>query len=127
MPQLDIFTFTTQAFWTFMGFSLLYVVVAKSVLPRLGFLMNVRKRLHFRMLLETYSNIENAAKVSKIVKTLSKNQCKKMLSYSLNVSDFNDASEDLRILRHYVGKEVNPVIWCVTKEVWSLEIATMLL
>jgi len=80
MPRLDIFTFTTQAFWTLMGFFLLYVIVAKLVLPRLGFLMNVRKRLHFRMLPETYSNIENAAKVNKIVKTLSKNRCKKMLT-----------------------------------------------
>jgi hypothetical protein len=127
MPQLDVFTFTTQAFWTLMGFSLLYVIVAKLVLPRLGFLMNVRKRLHFRMLLETYSNIENAAKVNKIVKTLSKNQCKKMLTYSLGVSDFYNTSKNLRILQHYVGKEVNPVIWYVTKEVWNLEIATILL
>jgi len=44
MPQFDIFSFSSQLFWVFFSFSLLYASLAYYLLPALAISLKVRKR-----------------------------------------------------------------------------------
>ncbi len=43
MPQLDVSTFPTQLFWLFVSFVVLYVLMAKLGLPRVGRIIAARR------------------------------------------------------------------------------------
>jgi F-type H+-transporting ATPase subunit b len=43
MPQLDVTTFPSQIFWLVVTFSLLYVLISKSALPRIHEIMDKRR------------------------------------------------------------------------------------
>jgi|TARA_B100000768_G_C11258907_1_gene367778 hypothetical protein len=45
MPQFDIFSFFSQLFWVFLGFSFLYFSFSFFLLPALSSILKVRKRL----------------------------------------------------------------------------------
>lgn len=44
MPQLDFATYTSQLFWLFVSFSVLYVALSRLTLPRLEHLFELRSR-----------------------------------------------------------------------------------
>ncbi|MFN5351936.1 MAG: hypothetical protein ACK5BE_04915 [Alphaproteobacteria bacterium] len=45
MPQLDFSTFPQQLFWLFITFSILYVTMAKVILPRIADILSKRAEL----------------------------------------------------------------------------------
>jgi hypothetical protein len=44
MPQFDIFSFFSQLFWVFLGFTLLYLLFSFYLLPSLAAILKIRKR-----------------------------------------------------------------------------------
>jgi hypothetical protein len=45
MPQFDTFSFFSQLFWVFAGFLSLYLAICFYLLPALGSILKVRKRM----------------------------------------------------------------------------------
>lgn len=45
MPQLDILTFTSQLFWLFLIFTLLYLVMTGYILPTIATILKLRFKL----------------------------------------------------------------------------------
>jgi len=44
MPQFDIFSFFSQLFWVFLGFTLFFLLVSLYLLPSIAAILKVRKR-----------------------------------------------------------------------------------
>ena len=58
MPQFDIFSFSSQLFWVFFSFSLLYASLAYYLLPALAISLKVRKR---KLLVSQSSGLSNTS------------------------------------------------------------------
>lgn len=67
MPQLDLATYSTQIFWTFVIFSSLYFILLKKVLPHLAKVIKLRKKLivYYNGLFNELNNIDNNYILSK--------------------------------------------------------------
>jgi len=44
MPQFDIFSFFTQLFWVFLGFTFFYLILTSYLLPSLSVILKIRNR-----------------------------------------------------------------------------------
>jgi len=60
MPQLDIYSFSSQLFWCLITFSTVYIVLLRKVLPNIAKILKIRNRL-----INNYSDILTSLKKEK--------------------------------------------------------------